>query len=830
MSAEDQEDWIPKEPAVYLKSLSYYKDSLTWTGWPIFFGWEEQRRYVPLWLPYCNPTAVTMLECKRLQRLLRAYFNSETFSFNLDLQNDLVRHVLDIYPYRPLDADRMLDIGQVMHGIAFFCKQHLGVAWVQKVLLLSWNTAERSQLHSLLPDTKLALVVLHDDNHWALFAFLYEHGLAVYYDGQERPLVKSAADAMCAFFSGETKSSVFLARRAKVPPQQDSWSCGQRTLLCANHILDVLVGNAFAMLPLQVPDSEFSADQFIALTRIEAQSGEQVAPPVLGNISDDEHPQEPVRKKNRTGNRAEEDEDNSQKDGKESSKAGKRKKPAEDKKAVLENLQTMEQDLRERLRFSHNVQFQKEHAQRDVFPKKGHWNQFLIAYSANAAMKCEACQACRDWIKKEEQSLTDGNTEAGAPDAHVEAVGAPDAHVEAVDDASDAVPEPAAKKPRAKGRPKKGASIFNLGEWLEQTRKGIYKVVDAKQRTFLCTLCNQNLKLQRDGETFVRLHEKRKLHQAKATLFAHGLETDDGPEAAPGRVPEPTPCMGVKIEDEVCCAPELYKYRDSFANWIAAGMPYVKSQDSSGFSAQQASVSVSADGLVLRHVQCKSENSLGPCHLCYMLSNKDSFIADIKKWSYRLDLVQLAHYLILGTTDEIREQEELIRGRDYFEEFHDKELTKLLKSKNVDAVCRIRSWLLSVPKQKRSPSLQVLIDMRMPNFRDCSPREMDKSIFLTLMNKYRAALEAGECHKEEFQLASLVATGRLRSEPVVEVLFKSVMNKICRQDNGCVSRPGTSKYIDNEMALDLLVVLGRSKASENFLEFLGQQVVHSSAT
>lgn len=130
MSAEDQEDWIPKEPAVYLKSLSYYKDSLTWTGWPIFFGWEEQRRYVPLWLPYCNPTAVTMLECKRLQRLLRAYFNSETFSFNLDLQNDLVRHVLDIYPYRPLDADRMLDIGQVMHGIAFFCKQHLGVAWV----------------------------------------------------------------------------------------------------------------------------------------------------------------------------------------------------------------------------------------------------------------------------------------------------------------------------------------------------------------------------------------------------------------------------------------------------------------------------------------------------------------------------------------------------------------------------------------------------------------------------------------------------------------------------------------------------------------------------
>ena len=42
-------------------------------------------------------------------------------------------------------------------------------------------------------------------------------------------------------------------------------------------------------------------------------------------------------------------------------------------------------------------------------------------------------------------------------------------------------------------------------------------------------------------------------------------------------------------------------------------------------------------------------------------------IAEIKKWSWKLDCVQLAHCLVLGSAGE-REQEEVIRGRDYFEE------------------------------------------------------------------------------------------------------------------------------------------------------------------
>ena len=280
------------------------------------------------------------------------------------------------------------------------------------------------------------------------------------------------------------------------------------------------------------------------------------------------------------------------------------------------------------------------------------------------------------------------------------------------------------------------------------------------------------------------------------------------------------PCKGALIDNEKL-VPELHAIRYSILNFVQGGMPFAVG-DSKNCPLLQVSFSFHPDGLHFKHKDCTSESSAGLCNHCFQVSRNQSFISDLKHWSWRLDQVELCHLMSLGTIEEINEQIESINLRDYYlPDVHGKEVSILSKMNGIDAMNRVRWAITSIPRNKRNASLQASVDARLSDVRDLCPRNMEKSIFLTMLHKYQGAVESGQCHEDEFQLAAQVATGKLRNEPLVECLFKSAMAKMCKLDKGATQRPCTSKFVNSEMALELLVVLGRGKAAQNVLQPLG---------
>ena len=70
-------------------------------------------------------------------------------------------------------------------------------------------------------------------------------------------------------------------------------------------------------------------------------------------------------------------------------------------------------------------------------------------------------------------------------------------------------------------------------------------------------------------------------------------------------------------------------------------------------------------------------------------------------------------------------------------------------------------------------------------------------------------------------MASQVAAGKFRQEPLINALFKSASWKLSKLEKGAESRICTSKFVAPELALEMLVVFGGCKQSEHVLKFPG---------
>ena len=86
------------------------------------------------------------------------------------------------------------------------------------------------------------------------------------------------------------------------------------------------------------------------------------------------------------------------------------------------------------------------------------------------------------------------------------------------------------------------------------------------------------------------------------------------------------------------------------------------------------------------------------------------------------------------------------------------------------------------------------------------------------MQKFQGAVQNGVCHRKEFEMASMIASGKLRAEPVVEALFKSTLSRLSKISNGALQRTGTSEFFANGLSMDLLLLLGKSKESHKWLQ------------
>lgn len=482
-------------------------------------------------------------------------------------------------------------------------------------------------------------------------------------------------------------------------------------------------------------------------------------------------------------------------------------------KKMEDGLKEFEEDLAHRVGFTHNVDFQKEHQRQQIVVRRGHWAAFLRNMKEGKAIGCAACRTCRDLVKQKEDASNEAN---GMPVRDADSAGA-----------ADEVPEPPAaadaqRIQRKRGRPRKDAAEWiGLAAWIAQNRSGIYREVDAAKVHWHCTLCDQALRLQRDGETFIHTHEKRKLHQAKLQLMKSSLESRENQNA--DKASEPVvqkPCSGASIEDQTLL-PDLFEIRHSIVNFLRGGSPCAVG-DQKGNALHKAAFTITPDSVHFRHVDCTGAQSVGLCGACFSLSRNPQLLEEVKRWSHKLDLIQLAGLLLCGMPEDIVEQQEIMQGRDYSkQDRHGVELDSLLKMKPSDAAARVRQQIVSIPRKRRSGSLQAIMDTRLSDIRELSPEEMERSVYLTLLNRYHKAVQDGVCHRSEFELASQIASGKLREAPLIDALFKSAMAKICKVERGCTQRLNSSRFIDSETALDLMVVLGRSKATENFLEYLG---------
>lgn len=618
---------------------------------------------------------------------------------------------------------------------------------------------------------------------------------------------------------------------ATVPSQPDFWSCGHRCVVHAAYILEYLQGNSWKSLPQSIPKDAVSTTAFRAVCEVQVQDVPNTRASECRSAPDDDKYVSNVMKQiaerqearkhrlkelaslgvstatGQEGGKTAPSRKRKQKSPKEGNQdeddagiAAKKSRQMSTKERE-HAARAMENELSEKHEFTHNHSFQREHRIRKILMPRGHWQQFLLDLHDKAPMGCEACRECRKLVSREPNQadappLLDGD-DGSAADA---------------DQGVPPPPPPPSQPVRARGRPKKsGASWPGLKNWLESTRPGIYQVVEEGSFQWLCRLCNQVLKFQRDADTFVKAHEKRALHISQLAALKAGVE-----HALPRPEEVATACQGVDICNDSRLAPELHKLQASIAAWIAGGSPLAKGN---GNPLGLASFTCSQDGITFRHVECEGQVMVGLCPKCYSLSRNSSFIADLKHWAWKLDLVQLCNHMVMNNDDEIRELAEAIPSRDYFDpEVHKPQLDQLLKMNPADAIGNIRYGILSIPRIRRAASLQALIDLRLSDTRQLLPTSMESSIFSTLMQKFQGAVQNGVCHRKEFEMASMIASGKLRAEPVVEALFKSTLSRLSKISNGALQRTGTSEFFANGLSMDLLLLLGKSKESHKLLQ------------
>ena len=184
MADHERQDWIPvsDNPQDWIKERPDWRVKILWTGWPMLCASNDPNlpTYPPLWKALTPTTQISPESLERLQTLLRNH--SETFEFkDANFLKDLENHVLQVHAFHTIRMDFMMDLGQVMHGLAAMAKSACGDRWVEDVVLQSWSIAERCDKFSLFPRASLILTVLHDNNHWALLCILVGQGLISYH-------------------------------------------------------------------------------------------------------------------------------------------------------------------------------------------------------------------------------------------------------------------------------------------------------------------------------------------------------------------------------------------------------------------------------------------------------------------------------------------------------------------------------------------------------------------------------------------------------------------------------------------------------------------------
>ena len=165
-------------------------------------------------------------------------------------------------PYSQITRE-CLSYGQVLRGIIAVCKLWFKSNWHEQVAVVNGGCEASARLLSVQTKPDLLIALLYSDQHWALMAVSRspDEAVAVIYDGLQPAsndhsrICRDHAQALLAHLDEigwlPANAEVTL-QKARVPAQNESWSCGHRAIITSDLIFAELASSG--QLPLHIPD------------------------------------------------------------------------------------------------------------------------------------------------------------------------------------------------------------------------------------------------------------------------------------------------------------------------------------------------------------------------------------------------------------------------------------------------------------------------------------------------------------------------------------------------------------------------------------------------
>jgi hypothetical protein len=170
-----------------------------------------------------------------------------------------------------------------------------------------------------------------------------------------------------------------------------------------------------------------------------------------------------------------------------------------------------------------NVKFQVDHRKDGMPYPSGHWlicARLLGAASKRMMQYKTCCVTCSRYAARVPETLElEDKTMIPISDAPTQEQSVVPAVTQLEQDEAMQKPLVAVEHPRlkrtARGRPKKGTSVFDLFSWMEENRSGIYspKPNATGMLPFHCTICNSEVNMFRSTTDFYLLRHERRNHK-----------------------------------------------------------------------------------------------------------------------------------------------------------------------------------------------------------------------------------------------------------------------------------------------------------------------------
>ncbi|CAE7032538.1 unnamed protein product [Symbiodinium sp. CCMP2592] len=751
---------------------------------------------------------------------------------NMDAEA-LEKAFLASHPRDPPVMGHLLHYGTLLHGIAEISRHRWGVSWPAHCLPLMATSAESSRLLAL-SSAGLVFAILQNKEHWALLAGMHGKSTWLLLDSRPSAEVEQLAAAFLLHAQETSWRQELSLRKYNVPLQPDSWSCGFRVLMSAKAIIELEGGD----WPPQIPTAAFSEETMSAMcrdlrawmdpsavaakpegsaasaphrkTEAAAASGAQGS----ASASASEKPPTTPKRQSLVLHASPSSRSTPRMRVRRLSKAPKakasRRKQAPEAKAKQTEAELQQKGLEilENIGVDHSM-FQAVH--RRHFPgkntAKGHWQTFQKSIADDRIISCEACLELQ---AKVSQALEDAEEQA----------------------LSSLVPAEEADKPglsrtSKKGRKRKADEAGRrwLHEFIRSERPGLYRVTDASyspQVEYWCTACQEKVRFWTSANNSKLLvHEKAKKHERGLRRLRCEQEERDRalmPLPAADEIVESdqSGCRGIAVQD-----PSSHK----------AGQPRIVYSEQEADPLQglvfeyhpRLGILVSSTQCVRKEMSPK-ETERGYCDECLKRCQLLSLRKHLCKLSYWVDLLLLTWKMKNRPRKEAEEMAQVMRSRDYIAlKLEGTGLEGLLEGDDSfqKLLCATKRGMESVAQSRRSTSMRHLIE----RFRVTVPvtksgKRMQKDAETALAATLADAITSGTCREKDVHLASLVATGGLRGDSVVEALtatFLLEFQQLCSNKR----RKTSSKHIREAHVADALSTLGRTSEIQELMQRFG---------